>query len=29
MHKLNNGLRISATEFVIKKNQEVKDIIKN
>ena len=28
MHKLNNGLRVTATEFVIGKNQEVKDKIK-
>jgi hypothetical protein len=28
MHKLNNGLRVSATEFVIEKNQDVKDQIK-
>ena len=28
MHKLNNGLRVSATEFVLNKNQDVKDMIK-
>ena len=28
MHKLNNGLRISATESVIEKNAEVKDKVK-
>ena len=28
MHKLNNGLRISATESAIEKNAEVKDKVK-